>query len=227
MAEKQSQQTPEQPQIQKPEGGRAQAQPAQGREQGREPERGIERRGQQPGTLGRARGFGGSPFTMMRRMMEDMDRLFEDFGLGSFARTMMPMGQGVFGERGGGGMEVFSPAVEVLEREGKLIVRADLPGMNREDIHVNIDEDGLVLEGERKSEREEKREGYYQSERSYGSFQRRIPLPRGVNPQTCDASFENGVLEISLELPKESRRKIEVRSGAQGGGGGAGAPTKH
>lgn len=212
MAEKQTGQSQERTQGQKAEAAGAQAQP----EQAKEPERGMERRGPM-GALARARAYRGSPFTMMRRMMDDMDRLFEDFGFGGVARELAPFR--------GAEMDVFSPAIEVLEREGKLIVKADLPGMKREDIRVNIDENELVLEGERKSEREEKREGYYQSERSYGSFQRRIPLPRGVDPQTCDASFENGVLEVSLNLPKGARRKIEVR----GGGGAAGGvpPTKH
>lgn len=218
MAEKQSQQAQERSQMQKPEGGQAQAQGAQGRQ----PERGIQRRGPF-GTLGRMGGYGGSPFSMMRRMMDDMDRMFEDFGFGGMSRQLSPItGGGI----GGGTMEVFSPAIEVVEREGKLIVRADLPGMKREDIRVNVDEDGLLLEGERKSEREESREGYYASERTYGSFQRRIPLPRGIDPQKCDASFENGVLEVSLELPKESRRKIEVRSGG-GGAGTAPSTVKH
>lgn len=204
MADKQTQPTQERSQMQKPEAARAQ--PQSGQDQ---PERGMERRGQQSGTLARSGGYGGSPFSMMRRMMEDMDRLFEDFGFGGMARALSPFGFG----GGGGAMEAFNPDVEVFEREGKLVVRADLPGLKREDIRVHVDEDGLLLEGERKSEHEEKREGYYHSERSYGSFQRRIPLPRGVDPQACDASFENGVLEVKVDLPKENRRRIEVRGG--------------
>jgi HSP20 family protein len=192
-----------------------------------QPERGMQRR-EREGTVTPARGHGGigrsSPFGMMRRMMEDMDRLFEDFGFG-----------GALGGRSGGmlapfresGMgSVFTPAIEVLEREGKLLVRADLPGLKKEDVRVNVDDDGLLIEGERRSEHEERREGYLHSERSYGSFQRRIPLPRGVDVSTCDASFDDGVLEVKIDLPKESRRKIDVRSresGGESGGQSAGA----
>ncbi len=147
-------------------------------------------------SLGRPTSTAGArftPFSMMRRMMEDMDRLF--------------------GGEEAGPLEAWNPAVEVFQKAGKLVVRADLPGMAREDIRVHVDDGGLVVEGERKSEREEDREGYYHSERSYGSFRRRIPLPRGIDAQSCDARFDNGVLEVSLDLPKETKKQVEVRAG--------------
>jgi HSP20 family protein len=192
-------------------------------------ERGIARRERVgSGTLDRSESRWGlgrssaSPFSMMRRMMEDMDRLFEEFTTGGSLMGSEPRSSsGVLGAGSLGSGMVFSPPVEVFQREGKLVVRADLPGLGREDVRVHLDEGGLVIEGERKSEQEENREGYYHSERSYGSFSRRIPLPRGIDAKTCDASFEDGVLEVKLELPKESRRQIEVRSG----GGTRGAPT--
>ena len=183
-----------------------------------QPERGMERREREGTLTSGPRSYGGiarsSPFGMMRRMMEDMDRLFEDFGFGRRTGSMLaPIG--------GGELERFTPAVEVLERDGKLLVRADLPGLKKEDVRVNVDDGGLLIEGERKSEREESREGYFHSERSYGSFQRRIPLPRGVDVSTCDASFDDGVLEVKIDLPKESRRTIDVRS-REGGQGQSG-----
>lgn len=207
MAEKQTtqeqQQTPQaQPEVQESEGRT-------------ERERGIARR-EVPRTLApRVAGTIRSPFSMMRRMMDDMDRLFEDFGFGAirsglspfFREPLLPSFGEIVPTTG-----VFVPDIEVLERDGKLVVRADLPGIKKEDIHVTCDEHGLVIEGERKSSREEKGEGYYHSERSYGSFSRRIPIPEGADVQSCDATFDDGVLEVCIDLPKESRRKIEVRS---------------
>jgi HSP20 family protein len=161
--------------------------------------------------LGAFRGGVLSPFALMRRMMEDMDRMFADFGGGGSS------------ERGFGGLSRgFNPEVEVFKREGKLVVRADLPGMSQDDVHVSLDEDGLLLKGERRHEEEREEGGIFHSERSYGSFQRRIPLPRGVDPSTCDASFDHGVLEVSLKLPEQGGKRIEVRSGkAQQEGGRA------
>ena len=207
-------------------------QQGQGRSQtaGRQnqPERGMERREREGTVLPSRRGSGGiarsSPFGMMRRMMEDMDRLFEDFGFGARSGGILaPLAEGDF-------VHAFTPAVEVVERDGKLLVRADLPGLKKEDVRVNVDDDGLVIEGERKSEHEESREGYFHSERSYGSFQRRIPLPRGVDLSSCDASFDDGVLEVKIDLPKENRRTIDVRSResqsqSQGGGGSRNGPS--
>jgi HSP20 family protein len=141
-----------------------------------------------------------------------MDRLFDDFlGLGS------GLSRPFSGRRDLGrsaGQDLWYPQVEVRERDGKLVVSADLPGARKEDVHVEIRDKALVLEGERRQESEENREGYYRSERSYGRFFRTIPLPDGVNPEQAEASFKDGVLEISLPLPKSEPpqgRKIEVR----------------
>jgi HSP20 family protein len=155
-----------------------------------------------------------TPFSFVRRMMEDMDRMFGGgFGLPSLFEDMGPLGTrsslGAFGEG------TWAPQIEVLEHDGNLLVRADLPGLNREDVHVSVDDHILTIEGERQDKREEKREGYFHSERSYGSFQRRIALPRGADASTCDASFENGVLEIRMKLPQASSRRVEIRGGQQ------------
>jgi HSP20 family protein len=173
-------------------------------------ERGGSMQRGQGGDLGHPRGGVLSPFALMRRMMEDMDRMFADFGGGGSS------------ERGLGGLSRgFHPEVEVFQREGKLVVRADLPGMSQDDVHVSLDEDGLLLKGERRHEEEREEGGTFHSERSYGSFQRRIPLPRGVDPSTCDASFDHGVLEVTLKLPEQGRKRIEVRSGKTQEGGRA------
>jgi hypothetical protein len=96
---------------------------------------------------------------------------------------------------------------------------ADLPGLTKDDINVDITDDALVIRGERKSEREENEEGYYRSERSYGSFYRQIPLPEGVNVDDADATFRDGVLEITMTAPEraaEQCRRLEIREGSEG-----------
>jgi HSP20 family protein len=141
-----------------------------------------------------------SPFTFMRRFSEEMDRLFEDFGLGRGLLTPMldkaQLPQGL-----------WSPQVEILERDNQLVMRADLPGLTRDDVNIELDNDGITIEGERKNENEEKGEGYYRSERSYGKFYRRIPMPEGVKAEDAKATFNNGVLEITMPAPKREQRK--------------------
>jgi HSP20 family protein len=155
-----------------------------------------------------------SPFSFMRRFSEEMDRLFDDFGFGgdlfapAFGRELTR-----FGEAG-----QWSPQVEVFERGGQLVVRADLPGMTKDDINVEVADDAIVIRGERRSEREENEEGYYRSERSYGSFYRRIPLPEGVNAENANATFRNGMLEITMPAPQRAeqrRRQLEIREGKE------------
>jgi HSP20 family protein len=158
-----------------------------------------------------------TPFTFMRRFSEEMDRLFEDFGLG---RGLLAPGlERSLDHLGSLASDAWVPQVEVMERDNQLVVRADLPGMSKEDIKVDLEDDSLVIRGERKSEREEDEEGYYRSERSYGSFYRRIPLPSGVNTEEADADFRNGVLEITMPAPKRAEgkrnRQIEVRGEAE------------
>ncbi len=151
----------------------------------------------------------GSPFALFRRLSDDMDRLF--FG----------GGQGL-GSFGGVGMR-FMPNVDVEERDDKILVRADLPGVNPDDFRVDIEDDSLVLQGERRNVREETRGGIRRSERSYGSFRRVIPLPQGANLEAADARFENGVLEIEIPLQQQSKtRRLEVHSGSK-----SSDPTRH
>jgi HSP20 family protein len=144
--------------------------------------------------------LGSGPFEMMRRFSEEMDRavghMFEDLGLSQ--------------ERGMGKMTAWSPAVEVFERDNNMIVRAELPGMSKDDIKVEMTDDGLFIHGERKREKEEEGEGWYRSERSYGEFRRLIPMPEDVNTEDVKASFENGVLEITAPMRESSRRKRSV-----------------
>jgi HSP20 family protein len=109
----------------------------------------------------------------------------------------------------------WAPHVEVVQQDGDLIVRADLPGMKESDIRVEVMNNTLILEGERKSEQREERGGVIRSEVSYGSFHRSIPLPEGVDAEKAKASFENGVLRVALKVPQSRQAKrIEVKSGS-------------
>jgi HSP20 family protein len=162
----------------------------------------------------------GSPFSFMRRFSEEMDRLFEDFGFRSgwlapsFGRDFFPAGFGDFGQT------AWSPQVEVFEREGQLVVRADLPGLTKDEVKVEVTDNGLAISGERKSEHEERGEGFYRSERSYGSFYRQIPLPEGVKADEANATFKNGVLEITMQAPqrRQRSRRLEIKEGGAGEG---------
>jgi HSP20 family protein len=138
-----------------------------------------------------------SPFTLMRRFTEDLDRMFGDVSSG--------LQQGTAAN--------FIPQVEMFERENQLVVRVDLPGMDRGDIRVEATDDGLLIEGERRSENEENRGGVYRSELTYGTFRRFIRLPEGVDAENAQAMFRNGVLEVTLQMPQQQsrRRQIEVK----------------
>jgi len=144
-----------------------------------------------------------SPFGMMRRFADDMDRMFEGFGVPSIRRW----GWGTEGR--------FSPELEVLERDGKLIIRVDLPGLNKDDVNVDVSEHTLTIQGERKQEHESTEGGVYRSERSYGHFRREIPLPEGVNAETAKANFKNGTLEITLDAPEAAKNQRRIPIGEE------------
>lgn len=169
----------------------------------------LERRREQGrGRLARRERFG-SPFSFMRRFGEEMDRLFEDFGFGgslmtpSFGRgSLSPNFEREFDQLSG-----WSPQTEVFERGNELVVRADLPGMTKDDINVELEDDRIVIRGERRDERTEDEQGFYHTERSYGSFFRSIPLPQGVDGEQAKADFRNGVLEITMPKPEQTKRR--------------------
>jgi HSP20 family protein len=179
-------------------------------EQGRE--RGLTRRGANSPTLfllSPREILTASPFELMRRFSEQMGRVFEDYGLSAApAGTTSSASQ----------MATWSPAIEVFQQGDNLIVRAELPGLNKEDVKVEMTDDGLVIQGERKQEHEEKGAGFYRSERSYGRFYRLIPLPDGVDTEQVNAQFNNGVLEVTVPIPQAQQRRREVPIGATGGG---------
>lgn len=146
---------------------------------------------------------GGSPFAFIRRFAGEMERLCEDLGV---APGLLKSGATAVDAE-------WSPQIDVKEREGQLVVRADLPGLTRDDITVELTDDVLTIQGERKEEKKEEREGYFYSERSHGRFFRAVPLPEGADPTKATAAFQNGVLEVSIALPPAATptaRRLEV-----------------
>jgi HSP20 family protein len=149
--------------------------------------------------------WGISPFRAFQRMADQMDRMFEDFGLGR--RWPSPWRES--------GIAAWTPSIDVFQKGNELTIKADLPGLKREDVTVDITEDAVTIQGERKHEHEEEREGYYRSERNYGSFYRVVPLPQGAITEQAKATFKDGVLEVTVPAPPESKgRRLEIREGA-------------
>ena len=153
----------------------------------------------------------GNPFQMMRRFTKDMERLFGDFHGFNFPNLFrtdfVPFRMMEFDKVG------WVPQIEVLHNNDTFLVRADLPGMKKEDVKVEVTNDLLTISGERKKETEEKREGFYRTERSYGTFYREIPLPEGVKLDKATATFHDGVLEVTMLAPKVEVpvRKLEIK----------------
>jgi HSP20 family protein len=159
----------------------------------------------------------GDPLEMFNRMSEEMDRTFErmwrDFGL-SPRRSWLP--RGLFGRRGQQG--VWAPRVEAFQKGDRFIVRAELPGLKKDDVEVELTNDALTIRGERHEQRDEEREGYVHSEREYGGFYRAIPLPEGVIGESAEATFRDGLLEISMQAaPAETSRgrRVEITDASQ------------
>jgi len=105
----------------------------------------------------------------------------------------------------------WMPPIEMFEKEDKFIVKAELPGMKKEEIDISVVGDTLTIKGERRAETETKEEDYYCCERSYGSFVRSITLPTAVDTKKVAATYEDGVLEISLPKAAEAKpKKVEI-----------------
>jgi len=129
------------------------------------------------------------PSALIRRMFRDFDPWLETRG------CFPPALRKSFGEF------PWMPALEVKERDHTLFIKLDLPGLNREEINVNFTEEGLVIEGERTREAEDKKEEWFTTERTYGRFYRVVPLPEGVNYKEVKATFKGGVLEVTVPVP--------------------------
>jgi HSP20 family protein len=147
-----------------------------------------------------------NPFGLLQRFADEMDRMFEG---AMFGRTAAPATwRGV--------EDIWAPQVDVFQRGTELVIRADVPGLDKDDIKVELQDDAIVIQGERRREHEDERNGVYRSERSYGSFYRAIPLPQGSMTDQATARFKNGVLEIVMPAPPEQvnrGRRLEIQEG--------------
>jgi len=142
--------------------------------------------------------FGLGPFGLMRELNDEMEHFFR----GGFAGVRP---------------EAWAPAVDIQQCNGNLVVTAELPGMKKEDVKVEVSEGALTIEGERKFEHKEDHEGYHRWERSYGKFYRSIPLPEGAKTDQAKAELTDGVLKVSLPVPvvKQKVREIPVEQGKE------------
>ena len=137
------------------------------------------------------------PFRELARLEREMEDMFGRL-------PAWPWGER---ERG------WAPAVDMVDHKEEFVLRADLPGLDEKDIEVTVEDGTVTIRGERKEETEEKKEGYYVSERTYGVFARTLPLPAGVEADKVRATFKKGVLEVHLPKAKEAKgKKIEIKA---------------
>jgi HSP20 family protein len=132
-----------------------------------------------------------SPERELQRLRTEMDRLFEE----------------VFGDGGEGRWQtgMWAPPVDLYDTDDAFVLKAELPGLGKDDIQIEVHDRTLTLRGERKQETEAKEERYHRRERTYGSFQRSFWLPTIVDAEKIQADFKNGILE--LRLPKSETAK--------------------
>jgi HSP20 family protein len=153
--------------------------------------------------------FFNNPFGVMRRMHEDMDRMFAQ----ALGGGLMNAGEG---SSGAGGMSTWAPVIEVKQQADNLVVCAELPGLKPEEVQVEMNEGALVIQGERRNESKSEEGGFHRTERHYGRFYRAIPLPDGANAEEAKASFNNGVLEVTVPLPHQQTKRRQIPIGGGG-----------
>ncbi|MFI5303360.1 MAG: Hsp20/alpha crystallin family protein [Nitrospiria bacterium] len=143
------------------------------------------------------------PFFNPSRFQHEMDRMFRNFWREPRFSFGWPEGLRMRNE----GLIPEVPAVELYDEKDEIVVKAELPGMSKEDLEINLAGDILTIKGEKKKEEEVKEKDYYYSERAYGSFERSIDIPQKVVPEKVSASFKNGVLEVRLQKTEEAKKK--------------------
>jgi HSP20 family protein len=147
--------------------------------------------------------FGDNPFAFLRRMAPTFDRFFDE--LPWHAESRLPAFE----------TANWLPNVDIFERDGMFVVRADLPGMTKDNVKVEIKKNVISIEGERKTDFEEDKDGVYRMERAYGTFFRAIPLPEGARTEAVKASFKDGVLEVTAPLPpaktEPTSKSVEIQ----------------
>lgn len=151
------------------------------------------------------------PFSLTRRWYDEMDRLFDDFfGASMFGMPMlMPWRESA--------RELAKwPQIEISQQGSTFEIRADVPGLKKDDIKVEVKADELCISGERRNDSEREEQGLYRTERSYGRFMRTVPLPPNANVESTRANFEDGVLRVCIDVPgmeKKQARTVEVQEG--------------
>jgi HSP20 family protein len=160
------------------------------------------------------RGATVNPFLLMQRMADDMDQLFDNFGFPRLGLGLSPaissrIDHDPWHDITSTKHAAWTPQVETFRRGEKLVVRADLPGLRKEDVKVEVADGVLAISGERRDELEDNSDGFYRTERHYGQFYRAVSLPDGATGEQCEAHFKDGVLEITLLAPKEVERKAK------------------
>ena len=149
------------------------------------------------------------PTRELNSLQSEMNRLFNTF-------FDAPAGGG-----NGSTLRRWVPAMDLMETEDHFVLRADLPGLSEQDVSIELEDNVLTISGERRSEHEEREEGYYRVERASGAFSRALTLPEGVDPEAIEASFEKGVLEVRVPKPEQRKPRrvaISVGQGADAGG---------
>jgi len=135
------------------------------------------------------------PFGELSALQERMNRLFED---------LFPVTRREKEELNAG---TFYPAIDIYEEDKEIILKAELPGIKKKDVHVEINDGVLTLRGERKFENEDKRDNYHRIERGYGSFHRSFTLPTAVDRDKIKAHYKDGLLEVTLPKAEEAKPK--------------------
>jgi HSP20 family protein len=145
------------------------------------------------------------PIRELDSLQGDMNRLFDRFFEGRAPNS---------------GSRRWIPAMDLVEIEDALVLRGDLPGMTEEDVDIEIKDNVLTVSGERKSENEEKGEGFHRVERAFGRFSRSLNLPQGIDPEKVEAKFDNGVLEVRIPKPAEAKpTRVQIGKGTVEGSG--------
>jgi HSP20 family protein len=185
--------------------------------------RAARRRGLGPAALGGTGlmrpGIPPSPWELMGRMSEELTQLFDSIGGAGTAAARGQTGLTTAARGRGTGTDVATaapvlliPQIEVLQRPGALVVRADLPGLNADEIDVSVENGMLVISGERTQQQRDEEDGFVRTEVLYGTFYRAIPLPDGADEDNIQAAFRNGVLEVTVPVAeREANRRVQVR----------------
>jgi HSP20 family protein len=120
----------------------------------------------------------------------------------------------------------WMPAMDLVEADDHFVLKADLPGLSEEDVAIEVRDNALTISGERKAEHERRERGWYRVERSFGRFSRSLSLPEGVDADAISASFDRGVLSVTVPKPEQRKpRRIQIGSEPATNGNGNGQPA--